>query len=198
MNLPKNKHLVIFDFDETLCSSFGLVRRKNYKTAVEDLLTPGEYSEWRESGEYDSDPTNWDLNFSDFTGYPEKGKAIIDTLCRLREYLKDDSYISAIVTGRDELAGPKKWLEKHSIRTEKLILMCSGDPNKRPCYESLINTFLPAVVTIYEDCTVYIEQCEEVCAKYEIPCASVLVDTSTICWGWRSLQPKKEGKDEKS
>ncbi len=64
--------------------------------------------------------------------------------------------------------------------------MCSGDPNKRMCYESLINTFLPSFITIFEDCEVYINQCEEIAAKYKVPCAGVLIKDGKIYWNWRN------------
>ena len=49
-----------------------------------------------------------------------------------------------------------------------MIIMCSGDPNKRMCYESVINTLQPEQITIYEDTQVYIDQCREVCKKYDV------------------------------
>tara|TARA_Y100001973_G_C5137562_1_gene301157 strand:- start:91 stop:663 length:573 start_codon:yes stop_codon:yes gene_type:complete len=185
MNLPKNKQLIIFDFDETLCTTQGLVKRINKKTSVEDFLTPGKYSAWRETGEYDKNPNIWDLDFSDFTGYPEKGSPILDTVSSLRDYLMDDSCIVALVTGRDELLGPRQWLSAHKLDISNMILMCSGDPNKRPCFESLINTLLPKSIIIYEDCPAYISQCEEVSAKYKIPCAGILIGDGNIRWDWK-------------
>ena len=97
----------------------------------------------------------------------------------------DDSYICALVTGRDELSGPREFLNNWYIDTNSMILLCSADPNKKPCFEGLINTLIPSAVTIYEDCSAYIIQCEAVCAKYKIPCASILVGDGSIRWDWR-------------
>ena len=191
MNLPKNKHLVIFDFDETLCKTNGLVLRSDKQSDTKDLLTPAQYSDWRLTGEYNLDPSRWSFDFSDFTGYPSKGHPVEETMKKLRGYLSDPHYICALVTGRDELAGPKEFLMDHYIEVDNMILICSGDPNKSPSFESLINTFEPNAVTIYEDCLRSIEQCETVAAKYHIPCASVLVGDGSVRWDWRSKRSSK-------
>ena len=73
-----------------------------------------------------------------------------------------------LVTGRDELSGPRAWLLAQGVDVDKMIIMCSGDPNKRMCYESVINTLQPEQITIYEDTQVYIDQCREVCKKYGV------------------------------
>ena len=185
MHLPKNKHLVIFDFDETLCATNGKIQREDSRTGQTDFLTPGEYSSWREDGEYDLNPTRWTLNFSEFQGYPAKGEVIEQTFSKLRQYIEDPHYVVSLVTGRDELLGPHSFLRDNYINTENMILMCSGDPNKRMCYESLINTLNPHAITIYEDSVSYIKQCEEICAKYEIPCAGILIGDGSIRWDWR-------------
>ena len=179
----QNKHLVIFDFDETLCKTYGKVVCTNTETREKQYLTPGEYSDFRELGDYDD--KKYDLNFSDFVGYPDKGEVILPVMNKLFEALRSEQYLVALVTGRDELSGPKAWLGDNYVDTSKMLLLCSGDPNKRMCYESLINTYEPSDVTIYEDCVYYIAQCEEVCAKYQIPCASILVKDAEIQWNWR-------------
>lgn len=179
----QNKHLVIFDFDETLCKTHGKVVCTDLETSEKQYLTPSEYSDFRELGDYDD--KKHDLNFSDFIGYPDKGEAILPVINKLFEALRSEQYLVALVTGRDELSGPKAWLGDNYVDTSKMLLLCSGDPNKRMCYESLINTYEPTDVTVYEDCTYYIAQCEEVCAKYQIPCASILVKDGEIHWNWR-------------
>ncbi len=182
----QNKHLVIFDFDETLCKTNGKVelRHNNLNTSEPTYLTPFEYAEFRELGGYDD--KIHELDFKDFIGYPKNGEPILPVLHQLFDVLKSESYIVALVTGRDELSGPKAWLNDNFVDTSKMILMCAGDPNKRMCYESLMNTYEPTSVTIYEDCKYYIAQCEEICAKYRVPCASVLVSKSEINWNWRN------------
>ena len=187
MNLPKNKNLIIFDFDETLCTTNGTVKRYNHTTEITDLITPGEYSGWRASGDYDNNPSNWDLDFSDFMGFPENGIPIKDTISILRERISEDDCLIALVTGRDELEGPKQFLQSSYINTDQMILLCSGNPDKKPCFEGLISTLEPKTVTIYEDCVEYIVQCEEVCAKYKIPCAAILVTNGEIDWNWRFI-----------
>ena len=183
MNLPKNKTLVIFDFDETLCKTNGLIRREKRieKDAFTiDFMTAGEYSNWRETGEYDLNPTIWDLNFDEFTGYPKKGIVINKTFNILKKYVSSKNHVVSIVTGRDELAGPKKFLLDNNIDTNKMIFLCSGDPNKKPCYESLINTLEPSSIIIYEDAMPYINQCKEVAIKYKIGFSSFLIEQDKV------------------
>jgi len=182
----QNKHLVIFDFDETLCKTNGkvVVMTKLPVTNHKKYLTPFEYAEFRESGEYSE--TIHELDFKDFIGYPQNGEPILPVMNKLFDALKSEQYIVALVTGRDELSGPKAWLNDNFVDTSKMILLCAGDPNKRMCYEGLINTYEPTNVTVYEDCKYYIAQCEEVCSKYQIPCASVLVVDGQIKWNWRN------------
>mgnify|MGYP001324790115 CR=1 FL=1 len=184
MNLPKNKHLIIFDFDETLCKNNEKIPRTDRHTNHTTFITPGEYSRWRETGEYDLNPSRWELDFSQFTGYPMKGEPIEPVINKLREAIDDKSYVCALVTGRDELSGPREFLDTILVDTHKMILMCSGDPNKRPAFESLINTLLPKSVTVYEDCPSYIKQCEEVCKKYNLPCIAVLVSDGALNYSW--------------
>jgi hypothetical protein len=185
MNLPKNKRLIIFDFDETLCKTNGLIGRTNHDTGTIDLLTPGEYSKWRASGEYCLNPQTWDLDFKSFTGYPNEGEIIKPTMQILGQTLLCQDSVVALVTGRDELAGPKQWLETCMISTDQMILMCSGDPNKRMCYESLINTLSPSSVAIYEDGASYIKQCYEVCTKYNVPMVAHLIKDGQLKKNWR-------------
>ena len=52
------------------------------------------------------------------------------------------------------------------------------------CYESLIATFEPRSVLIYEDGIAYINQCKEMCKKYNIPFSSILVGDGKIKWNW--------------
>ena len=123
--LPKNKKLIIFDFDQTLCNSNALVRRVDLANGQEDFLSAGEYIDWRETGEYDSERPRWELDFKEFDGYPNKGERIKPTFKILEASLFDGNKIVAIVTGRDELAGPKQWLEMCMIPTDKMILICT-------------------------------------------------------------------------
>lgn len=191
MNLPKNKHLIIFDFDETLCKNNAKIPRKDNLKNLTDFITPGEYSKWRDTGEYDEDPSRWDLDFSEFTGFPRKGQPIEAAVSKLKQFLDDDSCLCTLVTGRDELSGPREFLNAIEVDTDKMILMCSGDPNKKPAFESLFNTLLPRSVTIYEDCPSYIAQCREVCSKYNLPFAAVLVKNEAFVYDWFS-QSKEE------
>ena len=109
------------------------------------------------------------MDFSSFQGYPVYGTPIKGTLGLLKVLLTSEEDLCVIVTGRDELSGPRAWLMNHGVDVDKMILMCSGDPNKRMCYESVINTLQPNQITIYEDTSIYIEQCREVCTKYKVP-----------------------------
>jgi hypothetical protein len=194
LTLPKNKHLTIFDFDETLCNTNGLISRYDREKDVLDKLTPFEYSTWREQGEYDLNPRRWHLDFSDFRGFPKNGTVIAETINKLRDYLNDAHYVCVLVTGRDELSGPKEFLMQNYIDVNRMILMCTGDPNKTHAYESLVNTFEPSSITIYEDNPANIDQCENVCAKYRIPCASVLIGDGKINWNWK-IKGAKNVKD---
>ena len=86
----------------------------------------------------------------------------------------------ALVTGRDDLIGPKEWLVQEGIDTNRMILMCSGNPNKKYCYESLMVNLEPITVELYEDGRVYVMQCIEICQKYDIPCDAYLITDEII------------------
>ena len=173
--LPKNKSLIIFDFDQTLCCSNGVVKRKDNQSGVIDYLNAQDYVTWRIHGEYDQDRTRWDLDFAEFTGYPKRGTPIEATIKLLQLYLADDEAIVALVTGRDELAGPTKWLQDQGVDTDKMILACTADPNKGPFYESLVMSLKPTAVVLYEDSHHHIIQCEQICNKYNVPFEGLLV-----------------------
>ena len=168
LNLPKNKHVHIFDFDDTLCKTNGLVKITDDECGVSFFLEAEEYPGWRLNGPGNSDLSRYSLDFSEFRGYPTKGVSIKSSVLLLRTLLLSDEDLCVMVTGRDELSGPKAWLRNHSVDVDKMILMCSGDPNKRMCYESVITTLEPNNITLYEDCQIYVDQCEEVCKKYGI------------------------------
>ena len=176
--LPKNKNLVIFDFDHTLCKSNGVVYFTNKITGISDRLTAKEYINWRVSTDYTENPSAWDLDFTEFTGYPRNGIIINQVFSKLDKHLENPDTIVALVTGRDELAGPKRWLEDHGVDTTKMILICTGDPDKTPSYESLINTLEPISIVIYEDSRLHLLQCSEVCAKYNINLTMFLIEES--------------------
>jgi len=168
LNLPKDKHVHIFDFDETLCKTNGKVRIRDNHQNLDFFLHPTDYSIWREEGWIENFPNRFDMDFQDFTGYPTKGVAIKGTLTLLKILLTSEEDLCVLVTGRDELSGPRAWLLNHEVDVDKMILMCSGDPNKKMCYESIINTLQPNQITIYEDAFVYIEQCRTTCTKYDV------------------------------
>ena len=48
MNLPKEKHVHIFDFDNTLCKSNGMVKIFDTEFGHDFYFTATEYSDWRE------------------------------------------------------------------------------------------------------------------------------------------------------
>jgi len=175
----KNKRLVIFDFDETLCET-GAMAHVTKSGSFTKSLTPGEYSDWRETGEYDLDPTSWELDFSEFRGLPQKGKPISDTMLLMKHYISSPDHSVAIVTGRDELGGVKEWLQLQSVDLQNIILMCSGSPNKRYCYESLFNTLEPESVIIFEDGMPYISQCAEICNQHDLHLSSFLVKDQEV------------------
>ena len=158
----------IFDFDETLCKTNGLIKIIDCENKIEFSLEPTDYPSWREEGWIENFPNRFKMNFDDFVGYPIKGKAIKGTVSLLKVLLTSDEDVCVLVTGRDELSGPRAWLLNHNVDVDKMILMCSGDPNKRMCYESVINTLQPNKIIIYEDAHVYIEQCKEICKKYDV------------------------------
>ena len=169
LNLPKNKHVHIFDFDETLCKTNGKVSIIDNDEEIRFFLHPSDYPEWREERWVENYPGRFEMDFSEFTGYPTKGTAISGTLTLLKILLTSEEDLCVLVTGRDELSGPRAWLLNHEVDVDKMIILCSGDPNKRMCYESVINTLQPNQITIYEDTSIYIEQCREVCTKYKVP-----------------------------
>ena len=105
-----------------------------------------------------------ETNFSD----ENMSTAIVNLRFSLNVDLTSEEDLCVLVTGRDELSGPRAWLLNNEVDVDKMILMCSGDPNKRMCYESVINTTQPKKVTLYEDTKLYIDQCEEICKKYEV------------------------------
>ena len=168
MDIPKNKHVHIFDFDETLCKTNAEIKIKDLEQSIEYFMHPTDYPEWRLEGWVEKYPNRYEMDFSEFRGYPTLGVAIKGTLTLLKILLTSEEDLCVLVTGRDELSGPRAWLLNNEVDVDKMILMCSGDPNKRMCYESVINTTQPKKVTLYEDTRIYIDQCEEICRKYEI------------------------------
>ena len=186
--IQQNKKIAIFDFDETLCATNGLVKRVDRLKPPDKsltLMTPGEYSDWRETGEYEEDPKRWLLDFTDFSGYPKNGTVIEETFHDLKKYLSlTEEYIVILVTGRDELIGPKKFLQDQGIDTSSIYFYCSGSPNKKMCYESLIVTFSPSSIVIYEDGLSYIRQCSDMCDLHNVEFKSVLVGDGKIKWNW--------------
>ena len=163
----QNNRLAIYDFDHTLCHSDGRVILLNKKTGEKiKEMTAAEYTQIREDEEWNPDEQEFD--FDDFRGEPKNGRPIEWTMKMLRRDIEDPKCTVSLITGRDELSGPKAWLKNAGIDTKQVFLMCSGNPDKRPCYESVINTFEPDFVELYEDGMVYIHQCIEVCSKYSI------------------------------
>ena len=168
MILPKQKAVHIFDFDETLCKSNGFVRIVDREYDSEMLLTATDYSDWREENWVENFPKRFNMDFSQFTGYPLNGTPISGTITLLKILLTSDEDLCVLVTGRDELSGPRAWMLNNEIDVDKMILLCSGNPNKRMSYESVINTLQPSSIIVYEDSLPAIKQCEEVCKKYEV------------------------------
>ncbi len=186
-----DKHLIIFDFDETLCHNpSAKVYIENNRTGQTIEMSPTEYSKWRSTGEYEKNKSDWEMNFQEFQKYPKNGKPITSTVEKLKHYASRDHYVVALVTGRDNLIGPKKWMSDFYIPINKITMHCSGSPDKRNCFRSLINTFEPMHVTIYEDSVEYIEQCQEICAFFEIPFSGVLVKDGVININWRKNDTK--------
>ena len=169
MNLPKNKHVHVFDFDETLCQTNAKIGIKDLEQGIEFLMHPTDYPDWALEGWLKKFPNRYELDFSNFRGYPIYGTPIKNVVTLLKILLTSDEDLCVLVTGRDELSGPRAWLLNNEIDVDKMILMCSGNPDKRMCYESVINTLQPSAITIYEDTETYINQCKEVCKKYEVP-----------------------------
>ncbi len=179
MLLQKNKRLAIYDFDHTLCFSDGTVKVIDKETnQVTDRLTAMEYTAYRESNSFD--PITQNFDFSDFQGLPKNGKPIEWSMGKLRQDIKDPDCNVALVTGRDDLIGPKTWLNQEGINTDEMILMCSGDPNKSFCYESLLINLDPSSVEIYEDGKAYAMQCVDICMKYQKPCDAYLITDDII------------------
>lgn len=168
MNYSQNKHVHIFDFDETLCKTNAEIRIEDTENNIEFFLHPTDYPPWREEGLIEKFPERFVMDFSNFQGYPVYGTPIKGTMSLLKILLTSEEDICVLVTGRDELSGPRAWLLNNGVNVDKMVFLCSGDPNKRMCYESVINTFQPKKIDLYEDTVLYVEQCEEVCKKYEI------------------------------
>jgi hypothetical protein len=168
LNLPKEKLVHIFDFDETLCKTNAKIKIKDLEQNMSFDMHPTDYPEWREEKWVERYPKRFSMDFSDFQGYPVYGVPIKGTIRLLKVLLTSDEDLCVVVTGRDELSGPRAWLMNNGVDVNKMILMCSGDPNKRMCYESIINTLQPNKIILYEDSQIYIDQCSEVCSKYEI------------------------------
>jgi len=183
----QDKHLVIFDFDETICLTNEKVKITNFEKNVTLQMTPTEYSRWRSTKEYEKNPEIWKMDFSSFQGYPENGIPNERVINDLRFYADKDHYIVALVTGRDNLSGPKAFMKDYYVPVNKMILTCSGSPNKRNCFRSLFETFEPKHVTIYEDAVQYIHQCLEVCLDYDIPFSGILVNKDKLIYDWRNI-----------
>ena len=84
LDLPKNKHVHIFDFDETLCKTNGKVSIIDNDEEIRFFLHPSDYPEWREERWVENYPGRFEMDFSEFTGYPTKGTAISGTLTLLK------------------------------------------------------------------------------------------------------------------
>ena len=178
LNMQKNR-LAIYDFDHTLCHSNGKVILFDKQSGKEiKQMTAAEYTEVRETNGWD--PKTQDFNFDDFRGEPVDATPIHYTIKLLKRDLVDSECNVALITGRDELSGPKAWLKEQGIAVDKMFLMCSGNPDKKPCYETVINTFDPELIEIYEDGLVYIQQCIEVCKKYKVPVDAFLLSEQII------------------
>jgi len=169
MKLPKEKHVHIFDFDNTLCKSNGMVKIFDTEFGHDFYFTATEYSDWREERYVERFPDRYEMDFTEFTGYPLNGVAIQGTMTLLKVLLLSEEDLCVLVTGRDELSGPRAWLLNNEIDVDKMILICSGNPDKRMSYESVINTLQPSAITVYEDSLPAINQCKEVCTKYHVP-----------------------------
>ena len=181
----QDKHLVIFDFDETICITNEKVNITNTEKEKTVSLTPTEYSCWRATKEYEKNPDIWKMDFSAFRGYPKNGVPNEKVINDLRFYADKNHYIVALVTGRDNLSGPKQFMKDYYVPVNKMLLTCSGSPNKRNCFRSLIETFEPKHVTIYEDAVQYIYQCLEICNDYEVAFSGVLVKDDKLIYDWR-------------
>ena len=73
MNLPKNKHVHIFDFDETLCKTNAEVKIKDKEQSIDILMHPTDYPTWREERWVERFPDRFEMDFSEFRGYPTYG-----------------------------------------------------------------------------------------------------------------------------
>jgi len=178
-NFRTNKSLAIYDFDHTLCHSKGVVKVKDKENDEFFKLTAQEYTDFRNANG-PSTMTRYEFDFSDFRGQPQQGEPITWTFNKLIRDLADETCTVALVTGRDELIGPKEWLEDHDIDTSKMILMCSGNPDKSFCYESLLINVQPENVEIYEDGYPYVNQCIEICRKYGVTCEAYIITKEII------------------
>ena len=167
--------LYIFDFDRTLCHCKGKVYITDTTTNECFTLTPTEYADWREEAHHENYPGRFELDFRDFDGYPTNGMPILDTFRRLKKALKSKRTTVAIVTGRGETKGPKDWLKDQGINVNKMVFLASNGPDKRPCYDSLFNTYTTKQVYIFEDAQCYIDQCLEMCEKHSLNLISYLI-----------------------
>jgi len=50
LNLPKNKHVHVFDFDETLCQTNAKIGIKDLEQGIEFLMHPTDYPDWALEG----------------------------------------------------------------------------------------------------------------------------------------------------
>ena len=123
LNLPKEKHLHIFDFDETLCKTNASITIKDKKYGVDIIMHPTNYPGWREEGHVEKHPGRYELDFSEFQGYPVYGEPIDKTVLLLKVLLTSDEDVCVLITGRDELSGPRAWLLNHGIDVDKMILV---------------------------------------------------------------------------
>tara|TARA_A100001015_G_C14993860_1_gene715273 strand:- start:307 stop:906 length:600 start_codon:yes stop_codon:yes gene_type:complete len=187
----QDKHLVIFDFDETICKTNATIKVTNIKMKKEMYLTPTQYSHWRATKKYEESPDDWHMDFSEFQGYPHDGQPNEEVIRDLRWYADNDQYIVALVTGRDNLLGPKQFMKDYYVPVNKMMLLCSGSPNKRNCFRSLFETFEPKHVTIYEDAPQYIEQCLEIAEQKKIPFSGILVKDGSLVHDWRKYENSK-------
>ena len=67
-----DKHLVIFDFDETLCKTNAKITATRKSDGKQLIINATEYPAWRK--QYPDAHNDFDIDFSEFQRYPERNE----------------------------------------------------------------------------------------------------------------------------
>ena len=148
---PSFKHLIMFDFDDTLAKTEEciLVRLRENDRIIDHLNGQQEHDD------YELDETKYYFDYSEFDTVSSSAKPIGEVIELLKKFLyeKDTKVIvltARQVTSRDSVRG---FLDRQGIDMNKVSVFCSGGSRMKSRYLArLIQRFnIRESVTVFED-----------------------------------------------